>query len=275
MFNTISMNGFSAAHSIRPPPNGISAALQFELYRAIALKSFWFLMLGGLTLHLAGQAAMAFILAGMRGDGVLNGSSLDIATLIVGKGPILPLTAALLATLLVGQEYRYGSRTYAVTLAGSRGRFVAAKLLGVGICAAMVALLGILGCTVIATNSLLMESSEITMGFIFLLTGRFFSVLGWSLIATYLVLITHSQILAVALLLAVPFVVEGSLKAAGSYLGGIAADVSHFFPFAALEAITPSGDSAMFTTPGLPPIMAAGIALVYMAIAALLAIRRA
>ena len=274
MFNTISMNGFSAAHSIRPP-NGISAALQFELYRAIALKSFWFLTLGGLTLHLAGQAAMAFILAGMRGDGVLNGSSLDIATLIVGKGPILPLTAALLATLLVGQEYRYGSRTYAVTLAGSRGRFVAAKLLGVGICAAMVALLGILGCTVIATNSLLMESSEITMGFIFLLTGRFFSVLGWSLIATYLVLITHSQILTVALLLAVPFVVEGSLKAAGSYLGGIAADVSHFFPFAALEAITPSGDSAMFTTPGLPPIMAAGIALVYMAIAALLAIRRA
>ena len=102
MFNTISMNGFSAAHSIHPP-NGISAALQFELYRAIALKSFWFLTLGGLTLHLAGQAAMAFILAGMRGDGVLNGSSLDIATLIVGKGPILPLTAALLATLLVGQ----------------------------------------------------------------------------------------------------------------------------------------------------------------------------
>ena len=113
------------------------------------------------------------------------------------------------------------------------------------------------------------------MDFISLFTGRFFSILGWSLMAACLAFITRSQILTVALLFAVPFVAEVSLKAACRQMGGMAAEAAHFFPFSALESITPSGSSAMFNTPGIPPMVAAGISLAYMVIAVLLSVRRA
>lgn len=65
------------------------------------------------------QASMMFILTEIQANGVLTGSSLDIATLVAGKGSLLPLTVTLLEALLVGQEYHHENRT----LRGDAGRF--------------------------------------------------------------------------------------------------------------------------------------------------------
>lgn len=159
---------------------GIRSIIWFDLLRAASMRSVLAMVSGGIVLHLIIQGAMTFILVGMSAEGSLKASPQDLAVLIVGKSPVLPLVAALLATMIVSQEYRYGSRTTSVMLAGTTTNFVIGKLAGAVLGGLCVGLIGAIGTMMLLINSGFADLSEIQL-LMNILFARCLSVAYWGI----------------------------------------------------------------------------------------------
>lgn len=259
--------------------NGTLRFAGFDATRLLGLRSVWWVVALGLAIHTAISAAMAAVLVGIRSDQGLDYAAGDIAAFVVGREPLLGLLGAILAVIVVGQDYRHSSRPGMALLAGSRRAFVAGKLLVVCATSLTLAVLGV------AVSAGILQISGLVPHLcaadqLVIASTRVAAVVMAAAYTSCVVMAFRSQTVGLAAMLAMPFAVESGVGLAVKQLGeGWWQAIPARLPYASLDAFVPVGvDSSapgMFAAPGVTPGVAAVCALCYLTLGVAAATRRA
>ncbi len=198
-------------------------------------------------------------------SGMINGPDAQhfLADTVTLHAILLGIIGAILAMLLMTQEYRHNTILYSITLANRRSKVLWSKIIAVLVFDALFALVGgILGLLGIIIGVHLAGHVSIPPQDNPLLTyfGKMiFYCEGWALAALMIGALLRNQVAALAFLLIVPNTIEGLLSL-------VLKHYSVYLPFSALSQVTQQahGASVDSATGSLSPIKGAVVFGIYL-----------
>jgi ABC-2 type transport system permease protein len=198
----------------------------------------------------------------------------EILVVLLTKSPFGPLMAGLIGVLGTGNEYRHGTIRTTLTVIPRRSKAFGAKVISVGLCAAVIAVANLAASWAVV---LLVLPGKVPVTLVFSPVvraqfGALVFVVGWGLIGVALGILVRSQTGAILLLIALPFVLEPALRASlGASSQKSVAASANYLPFSAGSAMM-GGDtsSATILTEGGSRLGPAGGAVAFLAFVAVL-----
>ena len=215
----------------------MKAALAYEFIRLRTLRSTWLLTIAALLMTLVSALALT-VSPDVGVDGAQLGDQRAYAAVLAGATPYTPLLMGLLGAFAFGHEYRYGTMRTALSVLPNRSNLVLAKVMAIAVWSSAVTALGVSLSVVVL---LLFGAGRFEAGVgltdpgtarvgagiviyvaLFALAGLAF---GW---------LSRGIPVAVALLLAIPFMLEPLLRLLLSTTGStLAGTLALLLPFGA------------------------------------------
>lgn len=186
-------------------------------------------------------------------------SGAEYLLLLVTKSPFLTLIPAVVASTMIGADYRYGLIVNSLLYCPDRSRLLVARfavLAGVGVLMGISALV-VSGGVFLATVSWVAASTVGVSTWLGLLGQVIVVCGGAAILGAAAATLVEARTLAVALTLLLPLFVEPAVKSAAAASGvEVLANLAQLLPFAAgsnMTLVSVNGQSALLAAPGSHP----------------------
>lgn len=216
------------------------AALSYEWVRLRTVRLPWYLG----AIAVLGTALAAWAYSAITRNVLLGGDQVDpleALQFVVSKPSFAPVAAGILGAVAVGGDYRHGTIRTTLLVTPRRGRVLVSRALVTAALGAGLAAVGAVVAWGVGTLALrnTLSLSVAPGPAALLVVAEMALAAGWAVFGVAVALLVRSQIVALVVLLAVPYAVESVVRSVALTSGNHwLATVSGYLPFAAGSAMT-------------------------------------
>jgi ABC-2 type transport system permease protein len=217
----------------------LSHAMAYEWTRIRTTRLAWYL--AAVAVIATAVAAWAYSAIAMRVAGSTPVDPREAVTFVISRPSFAPVVAGLLGVVAIGSDYRYGTMRTTLLVTPRRGIALGAKALVAGGVGAGLALLNLLVAWAVAVKAL---DGRVTLSVgpldvVQLVAAETALAAGWALFGLFVAVLVRTQLIAVGLILTVPFIFEGMVRSMGLLTGqGWLQHIGGYLPFTAGTAMT-------------------------------------
>lgn len=213
--------------------------MYYEWARIRSLRSTWWIAGGSVVATAVVAYGYSAVVSGMLSTGV-QVDDREAVVLVVSRASTAMVAAGVLGVLAAGNDYRYGTMRATLLVTPRRVAALGARAIMVGAFGVVLAIAGLVAAWLSGTMALpgVLPAPSMTPAFFQLCGGQVLLVSGWAVLGVAVTVLARSQLLGLAAILIVPFMVEPLFHTVGAVAGltWLEAVAGHL-PFSAGEAM--------------------------------------